>query len=148
RQIIADAGFPKGAGLPKIQIATYATMPALEAVAQMWKENLGVDAGIAVVETGIYSEYTHGKIPSDFIGFSFNYRGAVPPSLLGLVGKGLYRYAYVPYDVAREYFEIARGDQKSKYSPQERADKIQHLLSSNWLPEYDEFESQAQEAVA
>jgi oligopeptide transport system substrate-binding protein len=62
RQLLADAGYPDGKGLPPIEIL-YNTMEdhkrIAEAVQQMWKKNLGVDARLLNQEWKVYLDSMH-----------------------------------------------------------------------------------------
>src|SRR5690606_2717278 len=64
-QLLAEAGFANGSGVPTLSILTYATMPVLEAVASMWKEHLGINAKVQVEEVGVYSSMLAGDVPED-----------------------------------------------------------------------------------
>jgi oligopeptide transport system substrate-binding protein len=57
RKLLAEAGFPGGQGLPKVEIL-YNTEEAHQSVAELiqaqWKENLGIDAGLQNMEWNAY----------------------------------------------------------------------------------------------
>ena len=57
RKLLAEAGYPGGQGLPKIEIL-YNTEEAHQSVAELiqaqWKENLGIDAGLQNMEWNAY----------------------------------------------------------------------------------------------
>lgn len=62
RKLLADAGFPGGKGLPPIEILynTYEDHKRIaEAVQQMWKQNLGVDARLLNQEWKVYLDSVH-----------------------------------------------------------------------------------------
>ena len=57
RRLLADAGYPDGKGLPPIEIlynSSEAHRAIAEAIQQMWKKNLGVDAQLANQEWKVY----------------------------------------------------------------------------------------------
>jgi oligopeptide transport system substrate-binding protein len=62
RQLLADAGYPGGRGLPTIEIL-YNDLDAprtiAETIQQMWKENLGIDAALRGLEWGVYLDSQH-----------------------------------------------------------------------------------------
>jgi oligopeptide transport system substrate-binding protein len=62
RQLLADAGYPGGRGLPTIEIL-YNDMDAhktiAEAIQQMWRTNLGIDTRLRALEWGVYLDTTH-----------------------------------------------------------------------------------------
>jgi ABC-type transport system substrate-binding protein len=59
KQLLADAGFPNGQGLPVFTFlappANDPRMPLIEAVAKMWQDNLGVKVAIQNNEVPVYS---------------------------------------------------------------------------------------------
>lgn len=69
KELLADAGFPNGDGLPQVRILANAPNPMLEAIVDSWHQNLGVDAAVEVVETGVYVEKREQLQPADYIGF-------------------------------------------------------------------------------
>jgi len=49
RRLLAEAGFPGGRGFPKLELSTWpVSTPQLEAIQQMWREQLGIE--IALVQ--------------------------------------------------------------------------------------------------
>ena len=64
RKLLADAGYPDGKGLPPIEDSLYNTFEShhkriAEAVQQMWKKNLGVDARLLNEEWKVYLDSMH-----------------------------------------------------------------------------------------
>ncbi len=48
RRLLAEAGFPEGRGFPKLELSTWPVNPAqLEAVQQMWRQELGIEITLA-----------------------------------------------------------------------------------------------------
>ena len=79
RQLLADAGFPDGKGFPEVTLTTYNTAPraALEALAAMWKDVLGVTVNLSFVEYGTYAEKRGKKeLQMLFEGYQFDYADA------------------------------------------------------------------------
>lgn len=57
QQLLADAGYPNGEGFPVIKLVQTpdATLVKVaQAMAQMWKQNLGIETEIVTVESGVY----------------------------------------------------------------------------------------------
>ncbi len=57
KALLTDAGYPDGAGFPKIRLVQTpdATLVKVaQAMAQMWKQNLGIETEIVTVESGVY----------------------------------------------------------------------------------------------
>lgn len=59
QQLLADAGYPNGEGFPAVTLAINedeAAIAMAEAVIQMWKENLGIEIELEVVESAALSD--------------------------------------------------------------------------------------------
>lgn len=61
-RLLAEAGYPRGRGLPTIEILyndldRHRTIA--EAVQQMWRDNLGIDVELRSLEWGVYLDSTH-----------------------------------------------------------------------------------------
>ncbi|MFZ5647024.1 MAG: peptide ABC transporter substrate-binding protein [Bacillota bacterium] len=59
KKLLADAGYPDGKGFPKVSILTNAHaghQKTAQAIQQMWKQNLGVEAGITVQDWKVYND--------------------------------------------------------------------------------------------
>jgi len=57
KALLAEAGFPNGEGFPKFRLVaeTSASLEKVaQAMAQMWKQNLGIEAEIQMVESSVY----------------------------------------------------------------------------------------------
>ena len=65
KQLLAEAGYPNGKGLPTFTFlappANDPSMPVIEAVAKMWSDNLGVKVAIQNNETPVYSTLQWGN---------------------------------------------------------------------------------------
>jgi oligopeptide transport system substrate-binding protein len=47
RRLLAEAGFPGGRGFPKLELSTWAaSTPVLEAIQQMWRDQLGIEVAL------------------------------------------------------------------------------------------------------
>jgi oligopeptide transport system substrate-binding protein len=47
RRLLAEAGFPGGAGFPRLELTTWVNSPLLEAIQQMWRQQLGLQIALA-----------------------------------------------------------------------------------------------------
>lgn len=151
KQLLSEAGFADGEGIPELSILTYETMPVLEAVASMWKENLGIDTKVLVQEVGVYSGMLGGDLPEDFVGYAFNYQAPTPFNMMRYGGHPYFEDIFIPYDIKKQIYDIRSGKDKDKYSPAESVEKIRELLEENWIPEYQNYVSlmeKAQDAQA
>ncbi len=57
QKLLAEAGYPDGKGFPETVFMTYSSPPIekiLEAIQQMWKQNLGIDVKIQASEWQVY----------------------------------------------------------------------------------------------
>jgi oligopeptide transport system substrate-binding protein len=54
RQLLAAAGFPGGKGFPRLELTGWSTSPVLEAIQEMWRQELGIDVAVAVHEAKIH----------------------------------------------------------------------------------------------
>lgn len=54
RRLLAAAGFPGGAGFPRLEITGWTQTTVLEAVQAMWKKQLGLEVRIAVREARVH----------------------------------------------------------------------------------------------
>ncbi|WP_243354813.1 peptide ABC transporter substrate-binding protein [Bacillus litorisediminis] len=65
KQLLAEAGYPNGEGLPEIELLTMASQSdkdIAQAIQSMWKENLGVDVSIRTMESKVYwDELSNGN---------------------------------------------------------------------------------------
>lgn len=55
--LMAEAGYPNGEGFPTIRLVqepTASLVKVAQAMAQMWKQNLGINVEIVTVESGVY----------------------------------------------------------------------------------------------
>lgn len=50
RRLLAEAGFPDGRGFPRLEFSTWTNTPVLEAIQQMWQQNLGITTAITLRE--------------------------------------------------------------------------------------------------
>lgn len=54
RRLLAEAGYPQGAGFPRLELAGWVQNPVLEAIQQMWRQELGIEVGIVVQEAKVH----------------------------------------------------------------------------------------------
>lgn len=80
KQLLADAGYPNGEGMPTLNIMTDAPYPVLEAVVDQWKKNLNVTAKLDTIDIGVYVERRFAVQPPDYVGFVYNTYGGQEPN--------------------------------------------------------------------
>lgn len=71
KQLLAEAGFPDGKGLPPIHLLASSDQPLLPPMVANWKKNLGIEAKIDAVEAGVYVKKRTAMNAEDYIGFYF-----------------------------------------------------------------------------
>lgn len=71
RDLLADAGYADGKGMPTVTILTSQAAPFLEAIGEMWREELGVTFALDVVEAGVYVEKRAQLHEADYAGFYY-----------------------------------------------------------------------------
>lgn len=67
KELLAEAGYPNGEGLPTIRLCSTPTaslVKVAQAMQAMWKQNLGIDVEVVTYETGVY--WTKVNDESDF----------------------------------------------------------------------------------
>ncbi|MEA5457281.1 peptide ABC transporter substrate-binding protein [Sinomonas sp. JGH33] len=82
KQLLAQAGYPDGKGMPTITLLDYQRTPWVEAVAQMWRDKLGINVTIDVQEVGVYGTKRAELHGPDYVGFYVQTGGFNPPTLL------------------------------------------------------------------
>lgn len=90
KQLLADAGYPDGAGLPTLQFIitnTQENKDKAQVMQAMWKESLGVDCEIVTFESKVYwDEHGAGNFDIAFDGWTGDYLD--PNSVLNIFNKG------------------------------------------------------------
>ncbi|PTX92548.1 peptide ABC transporter substrate-binding protein [Opitutus sp. ER46] len=54
RRLLAQAGFPNGRGFPALELAGWVQNPVLDAIQQMWRQELGIEVRIVVQEAKVH----------------------------------------------------------------------------------------------
>ncbi|MGH2562713.1 MAG: peptide ABC transporter substrate-binding protein [Thermomicrobiales bacterium] len=79
KQLLADAGYPDGEGLPEIKILAGGLVnPLQEAMADLWQKNLGIKVKLDIVEAGVYVERRWAVQEEDYVGFYWGSYGSPP----------------------------------------------------------------------
>ncbi len=69
KQLLADAGYPAGKGLPTVRILSLSDSPLIDAIVDGWKTGLGINALHDRVDVGVYVKQRWAVQPADYIGF-------------------------------------------------------------------------------
>lgn len=88
RRLLTEAGFPDGRGFPRLELSSWSISPAvLEAVQQMWRQELGLEIGIAQREGKVHlAALTAGDYDLGFMPAIADYNDAA--SLFGELATG------------------------------------------------------------
>lgn len=90
KQLLADAGYPEGEGLPTLQFIitnTQENKDKAQVMQAMWKENLGVECEIVTYESKVYwDEHGAGNFDVAFDGWTGDYLD--PNTNLNIFNKG------------------------------------------------------------
>jgi ABC-type oligopeptide transport system substrate-binding subunit len=147
KQLLADAGYPGGKGIPTINLLVYAPTPFLEAIGGMWQEHLGVNSSIDLVEVGVYGTKRAAVAPEDYVGFSFGYFGLTPPTMYKAVTwgiQGLGPFA-LPSAAAAEFQQVSAD---KDMAPADQVAKLNDIQQKNWFPEFKKYVDLVGQATA
>jgi oligopeptide transport system substrate-binding protein len=70
RRLLGEAGFPGGRGFPVLEVSTWTANPVIEAVQQMWRQELGIETTIVRREAKVHvaalrtGDYAIGFLPA------------------------------------------------------------------------------------
>jgi oligopeptide transport system substrate-binding protein len=130
KQLLADAGYPGGKGLPEIRILAGVTSTLIDAIVDTWQKNLGVKVRPDIVEAGVYVERRWQLQKGDYIGFYFGTFAGLPtwPTMVGSL--------WSPLDIQKFSLPGKVWDQYSKGAADKNADpkQLTDLLTKNQSP--------------
>lgn len=110
KQLLADAGYPGGKGMPVVQLLAGAAAAELDAVAQMWKTNLGLQVKESVVDVGVYVATRYKPLTDpNLMGFVYGTFGGLPTWrrwVYDLWGPSTVPMFSLPADAAGKYQQI------------------------------------------
>ncbi|KKC39745.1 hypothetical protein WH87_06285 [Devosia epidermidihirudinis] len=138
--MLAEAGYPNGEGFPNTVFVTYSSPPIeklLEAIQQMWKQNLNIDVKIQATEWQVfYPEVQKVEYQIAQMGWGADYPH--PMTFLDNFVTGspnnLANWSNADYDAAIEASK-ATGDEKVSLAEMRKAESIlmnEHII----LPQY------------
>ncbi|WP_165367667.1 peptide ABC transporter substrate-binding protein [Phytoactinopolyspora endophytica] len=67
--LLEEAGYPGGEGMPTVTLLDFQNSPWVEAIAQMWRDNLGINAELDIVEIGVYGDKREQVHNENYTGF-------------------------------------------------------------------------------
>jgi oligopeptide transport system substrate-binding protein len=84
QQLLADAGYPGGEGFPEIELVYWSPERAslsCQAIAAMWKQNLGIDVTLTPLEPQAMRDYRVSRETESFnVYYALNWSGISDPS--------------------------------------------------------------------
>ncbi|TDE01972.1 peptide ABC transporter substrate-binding protein [Jiangella asiatica] len=146
--LLEEAGFPGGAGLPAIMLMDYQSSPWVEAIGQMWRDNLGIEVMVDNIERGLFIEQIEELQPEDYVGFYALNTSVSPPVLQSAAQRilpaaptaGIEGINLVPPEVAEQFLAARDGGAT--------ADQLLTILDGNRYPEAQRAIDLAEQALA
>jgi oligopeptide transport system substrate-binding protein len=78
KQLLAQAGYPDGKGLPEIRILAGVTSPMVDAIVDSLSRNLGIKVKSDIVEGGVYTTRRWQVQKGDYIGYYYGTFAGLP----------------------------------------------------------------------
>lgn len=131
KQLLADAGYPDGEGFPTVNLLYGGENLAMEALADIWNSNLGINVNLDVVESGVYVERRWAVQEEDYIGFYTGTFGSTPTWstwVASLWSPQFVAEFSLPAEVWAEYQTIQTD---TELSPAERNSQLEELRNTN-----------------
>ncbi|WP_298330292.1 peptide ABC transporter substrate-binding protein [Haloactinopolyspora sp.] len=131
KQLLADAGYPDGQGLPQVRILQGVDSPIVDAVIDQWNNRLGIDALNDRVEAGVYVERRWAVQDEDYIGFYWGTFAGLPtmPTYVGALWSPLDIQKFsLPGEIWGQYLQI---EADSEMDPAKQAEQLNTLLSEH-----------------
>src|SRR5690606_4285760 len=131
KQLLADAGYPDGQGLPQVRILQGVDSPIVGAAIDQWNNRLGIDALNDRVEAGVYVERRWAVQDEDYIGFYWGTFAGLPtmPTYVGALWSPLDIQKFsLPGEIWGQYLQI---EADSEMDPAKQAEQLNTLLSEH-----------------
>ncbi|MGH3728304.1 MAG: peptide ABC transporter substrate-binding protein [Micromonosporaceae bacterium] len=151
KELLADAGYPNGKGLPEIKIMSGlagTSTPAIDAIVDIWQEELGVKVKADTLEAGVYVEKRWQVHPDDYAGFYYGtFSGNVTwPYYAGVLwGPQFLAEFSLPPDVWARYQKIQND---KKLDPAKMNAQLAALRDKHASPEAKKYGELVTEANA
>lgn len=137
KDLLDQAGYPGGKGVPTLSMLVFTPTPWVEAVGDMWREHLGVKTAVDTVEVGVYGKKRVAVHDKNYVGFSYGYFGLTPPTLYQALSTiGNFGSFAMPAAAAEEF---QNAQTSTKLSPADKAEITNRLLHNDVFPEYKKY---------
>lgn len=146
KALLAEAGYPDGEGMPEIKILAGLSNPVMEALADTWQENLGIEVGLDIVEVGVYVERRWAVQEDDYVGFYYGSFGSPPlwtAWAANLWGPQFTLEFSLPAEVWAEYQQIVNDENLAPADKTARLEEIRQASGSEKAQEYAQTIQQA-----
>jgi len=148
KQLLSDAGFPGGKGLPTINLLAGGDSPTLQTIVSNWKNNLGVLAKVDVVEAGVYVKKRAALSDSNYVGFYFGTFAAELTWSKWVASLWSPQFTK-PFSLSAEnYAKYLDLQQNKDLTPAQLTSQINALLDSTASPAVKNFEALTRKALA
>ncbi|HIT74726.1 MAG TPA: peptide ABC transporter substrate-binding protein [Candidatus Avipropionibacterium avicola] len=151
KQLLADAGFPEGKGLPPITILNGGNpSPIITTIMSNWEKNLGVKSKNDAVEAGVYVTKRSALNDDNYVGF---YYGSFAAELnwskwVGSLWSPTFTkpFSLAPDDY-QEYLDLQKDKDLKPAELTSKLNKIANERCSDEVKKFDELTTAAMETV-
>lgn len=147
KQLLADAGYPDGEGLPQVRILQGVDSPVVDAVIDQWNNRLGIDALNDRVEAGVYVERRWQVQEGDYIGFYWGTFAGLPtlPTYVGALWSPLDIQKFsLPGEIWGQYQQLEADTEMDGAAKAEQLDALLREHASEGAHEMAQLVSEAQ----
>lgn len=145
KQLLAEAGYPGGKGLPTVQIFDHRPRPVSDAIVDMWKQ-IGVDAKVNIVDIGVWADTRWSVLDKNVMGFYINSFGGIPTLnnwVYTLWGPDSTKKFSLPPDAWTEYQAIQADKSMDGAAKSQRLKKILDTRSSEGAQQFADLAEHA-----
>lgn len=140
KQLLSDAGYPEGKGLPTITILNGGNpSPIIATIMANWKKNLGIKVANDAVESGVYVKKRMAMNPADYAGFYFGSFASELnwPKWVGSLWSPTFTK---PFSLsAKDYKEYLKVQQSTDLKPAEMTAQLEKIANEKASPEVKKF---------
>ncbi|MDQ6524487.1 peptide ABC transporter substrate-binding protein [Nocardioides sp. LHD-245] len=147
--LLAEAGYPGGEGLPEIQIFDHRPRPVSDAIVEMWKA-IGIDAKVNIVDIGVWADTRWNVLDDDKMGYYINSFGGIPTLnnwLYTFWGPETTKQFSLPAGAWKRYESIQTDEALDGAAKSRKLAEILDSESSAGARQFAELVERAREAV-